>query len=67
MLTQPSSPSVRLSGSCWVDVRDLGLAHVRALLKPDAGGERIIVSAGPFVWQDWRASLFPSDFVYNLR
>ncbi|KAF7368891.1 D-lactaldehyde dehydrogenase [Mycena venus] len=53
MLTEESSPAVRHSGSCWVDVRDLGRAHVLALLRAEAGGERIIVSAGPFVWQDW--------------
>ncbi|KAJ6484059.1 NAD(P)-binding protein [Mycena sanguinolenta] len=53
MLTQPSPPATLRTGSCWVDVRDLGRAHVLALLRADAGGERIIVSAGPFVWQDW--------------
>ncbi|KZT73629.1 NAD(P)-binding protein [Daedalea quercina L-15889] len=39
-------------GSCWVDVRDLAEAHVLAIKKQDAGGERIIVSAGTFKWQD---------------
>ncbi|KAJ6535745.1 hypothetical protein B0H19DRAFT_963478 [Mycena capillaripes] len=53
MLTEPSSPATLHSGSCWVDVRDLGRAHVLALLSASAGGERIIVSAGPYVWQDW--------------
>jgi len=53
MLTEESSPAIRHSGSCWVDVRDLGRAHVLALLRAQASGERIIVSAGPFVWQDW--------------
>jgi len=40
-------------GSSWIDVRDLGLAHALALEKEAAGGERIIVSAGPFLWQNW--------------
>ncbi|KAJ7657253.1 hypothetical protein DFH06DRAFT_1197770 [Mycena polygramma] len=53
ILTEPSSPATLNSGSCWVDVRDLGRAHVLALLNGPAGGERIIVSAGPYVWQDW--------------
>ena len=48
-----STPSALLQGSCWIDVRDLGEAHVRALEKEAAGGERIIVSAGHFNWQDW--------------
>lgn len=30
----------------WVDVRDIAEAHVVALEKPQAGGERIIFSAG---------------------
>ncbi|KAB5594063.1 NADPH-dependent aldehyde reductase ARI1 [Ceratobasidium theobromae] len=36
----------------FVDVRDVALAHVRALEVPEAGGQRFIVSAGPFCWQD---------------
>ena len=39
--------------SCWIDVRDLAEAHVLAIQKPEAGGERIIVSQGPFKWQDF--------------
>ncbi|THH17591.1 hypothetical protein EW146_g3264 [Bondarzewia mesenterica] len=39
-------------GSAWVDVRDLGLAQVLAGEKEEAGGERIIVSAGPYYWQE---------------
>jgi hypothetical protein len=34
------------SGGGWVDVRDLASAHVAALEKEEAGGQRIIVSAG---------------------
>ena len=30
----------------WVDVRDIAEAHVVALEKPEAGGERILFSAG---------------------
>ena len=30
----------------WVDVRDIADAHVVALEKPEAGGERILFSAG---------------------
>ncbi|KAH9855693.1 NAD-P-binding protein [Lenzites betulinus] len=45
--------SLANNGSSYVDVRDLALAHVLALKKQEAGGERIIVSAGPYKWQDW--------------
>ena len=37
----------------WIDVRDVALAHVLALQKEEAGGERIIISSGKWVWQDW--------------
>ena len=38
--------------SAWVDVRDVALAHVRALELDAAAGRRFIVSAENFVWQD---------------
>ncbi|KAJ7162469.1 hypothetical protein C8R46DRAFT_348925 [Mycena filopes] len=53
MLTEVSPPATLQTGSSWVDVRDLGRAHTLALLKDAAGGERILVSAGPYVWQDF--------------
>lgn len=37
----------------WVDVRDIARAHVLALLKPEAGGNRFIITAGPYKWQDF--------------
>jgi len=40
-------------GSCFVHVRVLAAAHMKSLEIEKAGGERIIVSAGPFVWNDW--------------
>ena len=36
----------------WVDVRDVARGHTLALSVPDAGGERICLIGGPFVWQD---------------
>ncbi|KAJ7076683.1 D-lactaldehyde dehydrogenase [Mycena belliarum] len=50
VFTKPDSAS---GGGCWVDVRDLALAHVSALQSELAGGERIIIAAGAFTWQDW--------------
>ncbi|KAH9487432.1 Putative uncharacterized oxidoreductase [Psilocybe cubensis] len=32
--------------TCWIDVRDAALAHVLSLEKPEAGGERIIITEG---------------------
>lgn len=32
----------------WVDVRDVALAHVKAIEVPEAGGERFFVTAGFF-------------------
>ncbi|ODO08642.1 D-lactaldehyde dehydrogenase [Cryptococcus wingfieldii CBS 7118] len=40
-------------GANWVDVKDVALAHVRALTVSEAGGNRFIVSAGPFAGQDY--------------
>ncbi|EIN05348.1 D-lactaldehyde dehydrogenase [Punctularia strigosozonata HHB-11173 SS5] len=40
-------------GNAWVDVRDLAEAHRLAIEKEAAGGERFIVTPGPFKWQDW--------------
>ncbi|TYJ53106.1 hypothetical protein B9479_006287 [Cryptococcus floricola] len=37
----------------WVDVKDVALAHVRALTVPEAGGNRFIVGAGAFAGQDF--------------
>lgn len=53
-----STPAILAQSSGWIDVRDLGEAHVRALEKEAAGGERIIVSAGQFTWQDWSEYTF---------
>jgi nucleoside-diphosphate-sugar epimerase len=40
--------SMKKLGNAWIDVRDLAEAHVRGLEREEAGGERIIVSAGEF-------------------
>ena len=37
----------------WVDVRDLARAHVLALTVPEAGGERLIIRGGSYVWQQF--------------
>ena len=39
----------------YVDARDLAEAHVLSLTKPEASGERIIISVGPYKWQDFGA------------
>ncbi|KAI0093277.1 hypothetical protein BDY19DRAFT_989932 [Irpex rosettiformis] len=36
----------------WVDVRDVARGHTLALSVPAAGGERICLLRGPFIWQD---------------
>ncbi|KAH9930009.1 NAD(P)-binding protein [Fomitopsis serialis] len=59
-------------GSCWIDVRDLAEAHVLAIKKQEAGGERIMVSEGPYKWQDFvdaaqkfYPNVSPRDEAYN--
>lgn len=36
----------------WVDVRDVALAHIRAIEVPEAGGERFFITAGFFTNKD---------------
>ncbi|KAJ7490816.1 D-lactaldehyde dehydrogenase [Mycena latifolia] len=57
--TKPKGPT--LPSMSWVDVRDLALAHVRALQTEEAGGERFLISAGEFAWQDWLDAAPPSS------
>ncbi|KAI0056653.1 D-lactaldehyde dehydrogenase [Artomyces pyxidatus] len=40
------------NSNAWIDVRDLAQAHLLAGETAGASGERIIVSAGPFHWQE---------------
>ena len=55
-----------IAAGLWVDVRDLASATLLSLReKEEAGGERIIVSAGEFIWQDFLDALHhltPSPF-----
>ncbi|KZV64905.1 NAD(P)-binding protein [Peniophora sp. CONT] len=51
VFSRDAETSFAASGG-WIDVRDIALGHVLASQKPEAGGERIIMSAGEFVWQD---------------
>ncbi|KAG6917263.1 hypothetical protein DXG01_003210 [Tephrocybe rancida] len=48
-----SETFLKVQGSAYIDVRDVAEAHTLALEKEAAGGERIIISAGSCVWQDW--------------
>lgn len=42
----PAAPKI---GFNWVDVRDVSAAHLAAMKRPEAGGQRFI-TAGPFMW-----------------
>ncbi|KAJ7600746.1 hypothetical protein C8J56DRAFT_16655 [Mycena floridula] len=55
------------TGMVWVDVRDLAEAHSLVLEKEAAGGERIIVAAGPVSWQDWVDAANSVTTSRNLR
>lgn len=41
----------------WVDVRDVALAHVRAIEVDEAGGKRFILCNYATNWEDWRKRL----------
>ena len=51
--------------AAYVDVRDLARAHVLALMVPEAGRNRIIVHAGPYVGQKFgeRSKLVPDGLM----
>ncbi|KAH6913610.1 D-lactaldehyde dehydrogenase [Coprinopsis sp. MPI-PUGE-AT-0042] len=53
-------------GSAWIDVRDIADAHVLAIETEAAGGERVVVSAGEFVWQDW-VDIAPAGLEFNRK
>ncbi|KAF8873079.1 D-lactaldehyde dehydrogenase [Infundibulicybe gibba] len=53
LLEEGYPDSIWMDKSTWVDVRDVAEAQVRALEREEAGGERIMVSAGRYTWQDW--------------
>ncbi|KAH8104238.1 NAD-binding protein [Phellopilus nigrolimitatus] len=59
ILTQKKTPEelakVQVS---WNDVHNVSLGHVRALEVPAAGGQRFILTASVFIWQDW-CTCFP--------
>lgn len=42
----------------WVDVRDLALAHVLAMEKPEAAGERFFITAGKFSNREMAEDMF---------
>jgi len=64
-----STGALATEGSNWVDVRDLADAHLKALEVAEAGGQRFIVDAGSFKWQDWldcANSLTPSPLPHHI-
>lgn len=46
----------------WIDVRDLALAHVEALLWPSAGGKRYIPGGTGRFSCDWAAWIMEEEF-----
>jgi len=47
----PQENAVAFMGG-FIDVRDIALAHSRALQKEEAGGQRFFVTSASFSWQD---------------
>ena len=55
------APGIPNLGFCFVDVRDVADLHLRAMLRPEAGGERFIANAG-FFWFGEVASILREEF-----
>ncbi|CAA7269668.1 unnamed protein product [Cyclocybe aegerita] len=49
----PKTKEMLSQSASWVDVRDTAFVHVLALKKEAAGGERILLTSGVHVWQEW--------------
>ncbi|KAH6904342.1 D-lactaldehyde dehydrogenase [Coprinopsis sp. MPI-PUGE-AT-0042] len=49
----PKTKEDLADGFTWVDVRNMAEGHVVALEKEEAKGQRIVISAGEFIWQEW--------------
>lgn len=43
-------PALPRVATCFVDVRDVALLHLRAMTHPDAAGQRFLASAGEPLW-----------------
>ncbi|KAJ3573248.1 hypothetical protein NP233_g2543 [Leucocoprinus birnbaumii] len=50
--TASKSEAYLYFSSAWIDIRDVALAHTLVLQRENAGGERMILSTGPFICQD---------------
>ncbi|KAJ3823314.1 D-lactaldehyde dehydrogenase [Lentinula raphanica] len=48
-----SLDEIAMVGNAWIDIRDVALAHVLALQKEEAGGERLIILEGDFSYQNF--------------
>ncbi|CAK7206093.1 hypothetical protein SEUCBS139899_008876 [Sporothrix eucalyptigena] len=48
----------------WIDVRDLALAHVEALLRQDTGGKRYIPGGTERFSYDWAATIMEDEFAW---
>ena len=46
----------------WVDVRDVSLAHVKAIEVEEAGGSRFIINSDNYVWKEWCMSPPPAYY-----
>jgi len=61
VFTNSGDQSFKVSYAC-IDVRDVAVAHVTALRREAAGGERLIISEGAVTWQETRnlvRSMYP--------
>jgi len=47
---------------CWIDVRDLAQAHMRAIQVEEAGGSRYVLSTSSFAFQDLLDGLNTPEF-----
>jgi len=65
--SSPPTEDFLFKHGSWVDVRNVAEAHVEAVLRPEAGGERFVTSAGHFVFQDFLNTLSKTPLASEMN
>jgi nucleoside-diphosphate-sugar epimerase len=63
IVANPPTPQTVAVYNSYVDVRDVALAHVLALQKPGAGGERLLIVAGQSIFLRVQSLINPSSTI----
>lgn len=57
----PNRSTLLTPANNWVDVRNVADAHAEAIIRDNAGGERFLISNGPYTWQEFLNELAQTE------